>query len=167
VRPQGLREINWAPAREVDPGSGYNPSVAGNASIGGAVSTASTMRVVGDARGTAPGVVDYSVWLLQVDDGGPYLAVGGSGPQLEIRSALTGELLPGQDLASRARTAIALHHARDVIVTSVQDQDGAWRAQAILAPGIAAHGDGETQQAAIDKCNEALDRLIDELRAKA
>jgi hypothetical protein len=146
---------------------GYNPSVAGNASTGGAVSTASTMRVMGEARGTAPGGADYSVWVLQVDDGDPYLAVGGPGPQLEIRSALTGELLPGQALASKARTAIALHHARDVIVTSEQDQDGAWCAQAILAPGIAAHGAGETQQAAIDDCNEALDVLIDELRAGA
>jgi hypothetical protein len=39
--------------------------------------------------------------------------------------------------------------------------------QAILAPAIAAHGAGETQQAAIDDCNEALDVLIDELRAGA
>jgi len=141
--------------------------MAGSAGTGREVSTASTMRIMGEARGTAPSGADYSVWLLQTDDAGPYLAVGGPGPHLEIRSALTGGLLPGQALAARSRTAIALHHARDVIVTSEQDEDGTWCARAVLAPGVAAHGDGETQQAAVDDCNAALDLLTDELRADA
>jgi predicted RNase H-like HicB family nuclease len=73
---------------------------------------------------------------------------------------------PDQALVAKARTAIALHHAKDVVVDFKPDEDGAWYAQAILAPGIAAFGYGETQQAAIDDCNEALDLLIDELRAE-
>jgi hypothetical protein len=107
------------------------------------------------------------VWLLQVDDSGPYLAVGGPGPQLEIRSALTGGLLPCQALTWKARTAIALHHAGDVIVTSEQDQDGAWCAQAILAPALPPTGPGRRSRLPSTTANEALDLLIDELRAGA
>jgi predicted RNase H-like HicB family nuclease len=120
---------------------------------------------MGEARGTVPEGADYSVWLLQVDDGDPCLAVGGAGPQFEVRFALTGEVLPDRALVSKARTAIARHHARNVVVTAERDEDGLWCAQAILAPGIAAHGNGETRQAAVDDCNDALDLLIDELRA--
>ena len=139
------------------------PSMGG---VGGVERTTSTMRVMGEARGSAPGGADYSVWLLQAD-GAACIAVDGSGPQLEIRSALTGELLADQALVAKARTAIALHHAGDVAVTSEQDEDGVWCAQAILAPGIAVYGDGETQQDAIDDCNGALDLLLDELRGVA
>ena len=57
------------------------------------------------------------MWLLQVDDGDPCLAVGGAGPQFEVRFALTGEVLPDRALVSKARTAIARHHARDVVAS--------------------------------------------------
>jgi hypothetical protein len=117
------------------------------------------MRVTGRALGPAGGT-DYSAYLLQADSGLPYLATDHEG-QLVIRSALTGEALNDQDLARQARTAIALHNARDVAVTVEQDEDGAWCAQAVLAPGAAAFGSGASRQAAIDACNDELDLLVD------
>jgi predicted RNase H-like HicB family nuclease len=132
----------------------------------GAGGSASAMRVVGRARGTSIGS-DYDVYLLQEDGGPAYLASAGGGAELVIRSALTFEELDGQDLVRKARVTIALHNARDVIVTSEQDEDGAWCAQAVLAPGIAAFGDGTTREDAVEDCNNGLELLIDELRAAA
>jgi predicted RNase H-like HicB family nuclease len=55
----------------------------------------------------------------------------------------------------------------DVIDTSEQDEDDAWSAQAILAPGIATVGEGDTREQAVEECNNGLELLIDELRASA
>jgi predicted RNase H-like HicB family nuclease len=54
-----------------------------------------------------------------------------------------------------------------VIDTSEQDEDDAWSAQAILAPGIATVGEGDTREQAVEECNKWLELLIDELRASA
>lgn len=123
------------------------------------------MRVMGRALGQAGGT-EYSAYLLQVDSGLPYIAIDHEG-ELVIRSALTSEALDDQDLAKRARAAIALHNSRDVAVTVEQDEDGAWCAQAVLTPGMAAFGSGASRQAAIDECNDELDLLVDELRTSA
>ncbi len=46
--------------------------------------------------------------------------------------------------------------------TIEQDEDGVWCAHAQLRPGVGAHGDGETREAAIDDLREALSGLIAE-----
>lgn len=43
-----------------------------------------------------------------------------------------------------------------------QDEDGVWCAHAQLRPGLGAHGEGETRQAAIADLREALTGLIAE-----
>lgn len=126
----------------------------------------SRIRVTGQARGTVGGT-DYSAWLLQSDGSVPFVAASSGGANLVIRSAVTGETLGDQGLTSAARVAIALYTWPDAIVTSEQDEDGAWCAKAILAPGIAAFGDGGTREEAVEDCNAGLAVLLDELRASA
>jgi predicted RNase H-like HicB family nuclease len=54
--------------------------------------------------------------------------------------------------------------ARTVTVPIVieQDEDGVWCAHAQLRPGVGAHGEGETEEAALDDLREALIGLIEE-----
>ena len=46
--------------------------------------------------------------------------------------------------------------------TVEQDEDGVWCAHAQLRPGVGAHGEGDTVEAAIDDLREALGGLIAE-----
>ena len=46
-----------------------------------------------------------------------------------------------------------------------QDEDGVWCAHAQLRPGLGAHGEGETEEAALEDLREALIGLIDEFGA--
>lgn len=43
-----------------------------------------------------------------------------------------------------------------------QDEDGVWCAHAQLRPGLGAHGEGETEEAALEDLREALTGLIEE-----
>lgn len=43
-----------------------------------------------------------------------------------------------------------------------QDEDGVWCAHAQLRPGLGAHGEGDTEDAAVDDLREALRTLIAE-----
>ena len=49
-----------------------------------------------------------------------------------------------------------------VLYTVDQDEDGIWCAHAQLRPGVGAHGEGDTAQAAITDLREALTGLIAE-----
>ena len=49
-----------------------------------------------------------------------------------------------------------------VLYTVEQDEDGVWCAHAQLRPGVGAHGEGETAEAAIADLREALAGLIAE-----
>lgn len=46
--------------------------------------------------------------------------------------------------------------------TVQQDEDGVWCAHGQLRPGVGAHGEGDTMEAAIDDLREALTGLIAE-----
>ncbi len=46
--------------------------------------------------------------------------------------------------------------------TLEQDEDGVWCAHAQLRPGVGAHGEGDTDQAAIEDLRAALSGLIAE-----
>lgn len=46
--------------------------------------------------------------------------------------------------------------------TVEQDEDGAWCAHAQLRPGVGAHGEGDSPQAAVADLREALEGLIAE-----
>ncbi|GAB1689448.1 hypothetical protein KRM28CT15_12510 [Krasilnikovia sp. M28-CT-15] len=43
-----------------------------------------------------------------------------------------------------------------------QDEDGVWCVHAQLRPGLGAHGEGDTEEAALDDLREALTCLIEE-----
>ncbi len=47
-----------------------------------------------------------------------------------------------------------------VPVVTERDQSGAWCAHAQLRPGVGAHGEGDTEEAALDDLREALLGLI-------
>jgi predicted RNase H-like HicB family nuclease len=49
-----------------------------------------------------------------------------------------------------------------VLYTIEQDEDGVWCAHAQLRPGVGAHGEGETVEAAIADLRDALAGLIAE-----
>ncbi|MEU4564323.1 hypothetical protein AB0F72_38575 [Actinoplanes sp. NPDC023936] len=42
------------------------------------------------------------------------------------------------------------------------DEDGVWCAHAQLRPGVGAHGEGDTEEAALEDLREALAGLIEE-----
>lgn len=42
------------------------------------------------------------------------------------------------------------------------DEDGVWCAHAQLRPGVGAHGEGDTEEAALEDLREALVGLIEE-----
>lgn len=74
--------------------------------------------------------------------------------------------LPDQERTTRLRIAIALHNASSAIATAAQDEGGAWRAQVVLAPGLAAFGNGPTEESAMENCAGELSLLLEELRAQ-
>ena len=49
-----------------------------------------------------------------------------------------------------------------VPVVVERDEDGVWCAHAQLRPGVGAHGEGDTVEAALDDLREALIGLIEE-----
>ncbi|WP_239377720.1 MULTISPECIES: type II toxin-antitoxin system HicB family antitoxin [unclassified Frankia] len=49
-----------------------------------------------------------------------------------------------------------------VPITVERDEDGVWCAHAQLRPGVGAHGEGATEQDALDDLREALVGLIEE-----
>ena len=59
---------------------------------------------------------------------------------------------------------MAESHTTTVTVPVVveRDEDGVWCAHAQLRPGVGAHGEGDTEEAALDDLREALTSLIEE-----
>ncbi|MEV6599757.1 hypothetical protein AB0M36_23285 [Actinoplanes sp. NPDC051346] len=49
-----------------------------------------------------------------------------------------------------------------VPVVVERDEDGVWCAHAQLRPGLGAHGEGDTEEAALDDLRQALVGLIEE-----
>lgn len=49
-----------------------------------------------------------------------------------------------------------------VPVVVERDEDGVWCAHAQLRPGVGAHGEGDTEEAALEDLREALVGLIEE-----
>jgi predicted RNase H-like HicB family nuclease len=49
-----------------------------------------------------------------------------------------------------------------VPVVVERDEDGVWCAHAQLRPGLGAHGEGDTEEAALNDLREALTGLIEE-----
>jgi len=49
-----------------------------------------------------------------------------------------------------------------VSVVVERDEEGVWCAHAQLRPGVGAHGEGDTEEAALDDLREALIGLIEE-----
>ena len=49
-----------------------------------------------------------------------------------------------------------------VPVVVERDEDGVWCAHTQLRPGVGAHGEGDTEEAALDDLREALIGLIEE-----
>jgi predicted RNase H-like HicB family nuclease len=68
--------------------------------------------------------------------------------------------------ARRSRYCGRVAESRTVTVTVPvvveRDEDGVWCAHAQLRPGVGAHGEGDTEQEAIDDLREALTGLIEE-----
>jgi len=64
----------------------------------------------------------------------------------------------------RYRDVMAASRTITVTVPVVveRDEDGTWCAHAQLRPGVGAHGEGDTEQAALDDLREALTGLIEE-----
>jgi hypothetical protein len=52
-----------------------------------------------------------------------------------------------------------------VLYTVKQDEDGVWCAHAQLRPGVGAHGEGDTAEAAVADLREAVTGLIAEFGA--
>ena len=55
----------------------------------------------------------------------------------------------------------------DIVTVTVplvveRDEDGVWCAHAQLRPGVGAHGEGDTEEAALEDLREALTGLIEE-----
>jgi predicted RNase H-like HicB family nuclease len=63
-----------------------------------------------------------------------------------------------------ARYGAFMAELRTVTVPVVveRDEDGVWSAHAQLRPGVGAHGEGDTEEAALDDLREALVGLIEE-----
>jgi predicted RNase H-like HicB family nuclease len=57
---------------------------------------------------------------------------------------------------------LAMTRSVHVLYTVEQDEDGIWCAHAQLRPGVGAHGQGKTAEAAIADLREALAGLIAE-----
>jgi predicted RNase H-like HicB family nuclease len=63
---------------------------------------------------------------------------------------------------SRYGDFIAEGRTVTVPVVVERDEDGVWCAHAQLRPGVGAHGEGNTEEAALDDLREALIGLIEE-----
>jgi predicted RNase H-like HicB family nuclease len=57
---------------------------------------------------------------------------------------------------------VPLNGQSDVIHGGQREEDGVWSAHAQLRPGAGAHGEGETEEAALEDLREALVGLIEE-----
>ena len=57
---------------------------------------------------------------------------------------------------------MAESHVVTVPVVVERDEDGVWCAHAQPRPGVGAHGEGDTEEAALDDLREALIGLIEE-----
>jgi predicted RNase H-like HicB family nuclease len=66
-----------------------------------------------------------------------------------------------------ARYGAFMAELRTVTVPVVveRDEDGVWCAHAQLRPGVGAHGEGHTEEAALEDLREALIGLIEEFGA--
>ncbi|MCY1138331.1 hypothetical protein OWR29_10005 [Actinoplanes sp. Pm04-4] len=53
-------------------------------------------------------------------------------------------------------------HTVTVPIVVERDEDGVWCAHAQLRPGVGAHGEGDTEEAALEDLREALIGLIEE-----
>ena len=63
---------------------------------------------------------------------------------------------------SRYGDSVAESHTVTVPVVVERDEDGVWCAHAQLRPGVGAHGEGDTEEAALEDLREALTGLIEE-----
>ena len=71
------------------------------------------------------------------------------------------ELIPGHS-GSRYGDHVAESRTVTVPVVVERDEDGVWCAHAQLRPGVGAHGEGDTEEAALQDLREALTGLIEE-----
>lgn len=120
-----------------------------------------SMRVTGMASGKSRGQ-DYDVYLLQGDEHA-YTAVVRQ-HDLRVYYSRTGSLLADSHHTGEARAAIAGHNLETAIMMSAQDEEGRWHARVVLGPGVAASGTGDTQQEAIEDCQEEISILVRELK---
>ncbi|WP_433790886.1 type II toxin-antitoxin system HicB family antitoxin [Actinoplanes sp. CA-252034] len=63
---------------------------------------------------------------------------------------------------SRYRDRMAESRTVTVPVVVERDEDGVWCAHAQLRPGVGAHGEGDTEEAALEDLRTALTGLIEE-----
>ncbi len=70
--------------------------------------------------------------------------------------------VPGQRPRYRGRMAASRTTTVTVPIVIERDEDGVWCAHAQLRPGVGAHGEGATEQEALDDLREALVGLIEE-----
>ena len=63
---------------------------------------------------------------------------------------------------SRYRNHMAESRTVTVPVVVELDEDGVWCAHAQLRPGLGAHGEGDTEEAALEDLRKALTGLIEE-----
>jgi len=77
---------------------------------------------------------------------------------------MAGKVLRSQATIGKVRTAIALHNAASAVITAEPDEDGVWCARIVLAPGIAAFGEGGTREEAIADCRAGFGLLVEGLR---
>ena len=72
------------------------------------------------------------------------------------------QLIPGGHAGSRYGDQVAESRTVTVPVVVERDEDGMWCAHAQLRPGVGAHGEGDTEEAARQALREALTGLIEE-----
>jgi predicted RNase H-like HicB family nuclease len=68
----------------------------------------------------------------------------------------------GQPSLARCGAFMAELRTVTVPVLVERDDDGVWSAHAQLRPGVGAHGEGESEEAALEDLREALVGLIEE-----
>lgn len=70
-------------------------------------------------------------------------------------------------MTAESRYGDGVPESRTVTVPVVveRDEDGVWCAHAQLRPGLGAHGEGDTEEAALADLREALTGLIEEFGA--
>jgi predicted RNase H-like HicB family nuclease len=70
--------------------------------------------------------------------------------------------MPGYDVSAPSEGAESDDPGRACAVHLEQDEDGVWCAHAQLRPGVGAHGEGDSPEAAVADLREALEGLIGE-----